>query len=118
MASAAQTQPSGVYAAVLTPLTKDLEPDPALDAKLKKLLVETQQGDGSWNLFPGGEGHLSTTIEAYFALKLTGLRAGDEPMMQARRWILAHGGIVGHIVNGRRLGYRLSVFQHPANVQR
>lgn len=30
MASSAPTQPSGVYAAVLTPLTKDLEPDPAL----------------------------------------------------------------------------------------
>jgi 4-hydroxy-tetrahydrodipicolinate synthase len=30
MASAAQTQPSGVYAAVLTPLTKELEPDPAM----------------------------------------------------------------------------------------
>src|SRR5580700_2428519 len=64
----------------------EIEPDPALDAKLKKLLIDTQQGDGSWTLFPGGEGHVSTTIEAYFALKLTGMRAGDEPMMQARRW--------------------------------
>jgi squalene-hopene/tetraprenyl-beta-curcumene cyclase len=71
----------------------EVEPDPALDAKLKKLLIETQQGDGSWSLFPGAEGHVSTSIEAYFALKLTGLRAGDEPMMQARRWILSRGGI-------------------------
>ena len=71
----------------------EVEPDPALDAKLKKLLIDTQQGDGSWSLFPGGEGDVSTTIETYFALKLTGLRAGDEPMMQARRWILARGGI-------------------------
>ena len=30
MASSASTQPRGVYAAVLTPLTKELEPDPAL----------------------------------------------------------------------------------------
>ena len=71
----------------------EVEPDPALDVKLKKTLIDTQQGDGSWTLFPGGEGHVSTSIEAYFALKLTGMRAGDEPMMQARRWILAHGGI-------------------------
>jgi squalene-hopene/tetraprenyl-beta-curcumene cyclase len=71
----------------------EIEPDPELDSKLKKLLIDTQQGDGSWSLFPGGEGNISTTIEAYFALKLTGMRAGDEPMMQARRWILAHGGI-------------------------
>ena len=70
-----------------------LEPDPALEAKLKRLIIDTQQTDGSWTLFPGGEGHLSTTITAYFALKLTGMRAGDEPMMQARRWILARGGI-------------------------
>jgi squalene-hopene/tetraprenyl-beta-curcumene cyclase len=71
----------------------EVEPDPALDAKLKKTLIDSQQGDGSWTLFPGGEGHISTTIETYFALKLTGMRAGDEPMMQARRWILARGGI-------------------------
>jgi squalene-hopene/tetraprenyl-beta-curcumene cyclase len=71
----------------------DLEPDPALDAKLKKHLLDIQQPDGSWTLFPGGEGHLSTTVEAYFALKLTGMRAGDEPMTQCRRWVLAKGGI-------------------------
>jgi squalene-hopene/tetraprenyl-beta-curcumene cyclase len=69
------------------------EPDPALDARLKKHLLDIQQPDGSWTLFPGGEGHLSTTIEAYFALKLAGMRAGDEPMMQCRRWVLANGGI-------------------------
>ena len=67
--------------------------DPEMDAKLKRHLLDLQQPDGSWNLFPGGEGDLSTSIEAYFALKLTGLRAGDEQMMQARRWILARGGI-------------------------
>jgi squalene-hopene/tetraprenyl-beta-curcumene cyclase len=71
----------------------ELESDPALEAKLKKLLLELQQPDGSWTLFPGGEGDLSTTIESYFALKLVGLRAGDEPMMQSRRWILSKGGI-------------------------
>src|SRR5579862_5761822 len=67
--------------------------DPEMDAKLKRHLLDLQQADGSWNLFPGGEGDLSTSIEAYFALKLTGMRAGDEQMMQARRWILARGGI-------------------------
>ena len=70
--------------------TVDLE----LDARLKKYLLDTQDADGSWSLFPGGEGYLSNTIEAYFALKLTGMRAGDEPMAQARRWILSKGGIV------------------------
>jgi squalene-hopene/tetraprenyl-beta-curcumene cyclase len=71
----------------------ELPPDPDLDKKLTKHILETQQGDGSWALFPGGEGDLSTTIEAYFGLKLTRLRAGDELMMRARRWILSKGGI-------------------------
>jgi squalene-hopene/tetraprenyl-beta-curcumene cyclase len=69
------------------------ESDSELEAKLKKFLLTIQQPDGSWHLFPGGEGDLSTSIEAYFALKLAGMRAGDEPMMAARRWILSRGGI-------------------------
>src|SRR6266851_457572 len=83
----------------------ELEPEPGLEAKLKKWMLDTQQSDGSWTLFPGGEGHLSTSISAYFALKLTGMRAGDEPMMQARRWILSRGGIAnsGTLARGRRL---------------
>src|ERR1700722_19146505 len=40
MASAAQTHPSGVYAAVLTPLTKELEPDPALFVAQCRWLLE------------------------------------------------------------------------------
>ena len=71
----------------------ELRPDPELDKKLAKQILETQQGDGSWALFPGGEGDLSTTIEAYFGLKLTGMRASDETMTQARRWILSKGGV-------------------------
>src|SRR5579885_465823 len=67
--------------------------DAELEGKLKKLLLDLQNADGSWSLFAGGAGHLSTSIEAYFALKLTGMRAGDEPMINARRWILSQGGI-------------------------
>ncbi len=71
------------------------ETDLQLQEKLKKLLLELQQPDGSWNLFPGAEGDLSTTIEAYFALKLAGLRPGDPPLMEARRWVLRRSGIIG-----------------------
>ncbi len=67
--------------------------DPQEEAKIKKYLLETQQPDGSWSLFAGGEGYLSTSVEAYFALKLAGMRAGDEEMTQARRWILSRGGV-------------------------
>jgi squalene-hopene/tetraprenyl-beta-curcumene cyclase len=68
--------------------------DVETEARLKKHLLDTQSADGSWALYQGGEGYLSTTIESYFALKLTGMRAGDEPLAAARRWILSKGGIV------------------------
>ena len=52
-----------------------------------------QRADGTWANFFGGPGDLSTTVEAYVALKL----AGDQPdaphMRTARGWILAHGGV-------------------------
>ncbi|MFZ0659963.1 MAG: squalene--hopene cyclase [Candidatus Binataceae bacterium] len=67
--------------------------DIELEAKLKKHLLDTQNSDGSWSLYAGGEGYLASTIEAYFALKLAGMRAGDEPLLQSRRWILSKGGI-------------------------
>jgi squalene-hopene/tetraprenyl-beta-curcumene cyclase len=67
--------------------------DRELEAKLVKHLLDTQKPDGSWALFQGGEGYLSSTIEAYFALKLSGMQAGDEPLAESRRWILKRGGI-------------------------
>ncbi len=68
--------------------------DDGLTERLKRYLLEVRQADGSWALYPGGEAHPSSTIEAYFALKLAGLRAGEEPMNETRRWILSRGGIV------------------------
>src|ERR1039458_194975 len=74
--------------------TVDLE----VEARLKKHLLDIQSPEGSWALYPGSEGHLSTTIESYFALKLTGMRAGDEPMaaaldpVQGRHRELRHAG--------------------------
>ena len=67
--------------------------DRGLEARIAEYLLDTQQPDGSWNLFPGGEGYASYTIEAYAALKLAGMGADDEPMVCARRWIKANGGI-------------------------
>ena len=52
-----------------------------------------QSDDGSWRMYYGAPGDLSTSIECYFALKL----AGDSPdaphMARARAFILAHGGL-------------------------
>ena len=52
-----------------------------------------QRDDGTWGNFYGAPGDLSTTIEAYVALRL----AGDEPaaphMQTAAAWIRAQGGV-------------------------
>ncbi len=52
-----------------------------------------QRADGTWANFHGGDGDLSTTAEAYVALRL----AGDSPdaphMAEAAQWIRDRGGI-------------------------
>ena len=52
-----------------------------------------QRSDGTWANFRGGDGDLSTTVEAYAALRL----AGDSPdaghMAAAASWIRDSGGI-------------------------
>jgi squalene-hopene/tetraprenyl-beta-curcumene cyclase len=50
-----------------------------------------QRDDGSWAMYAGAPGDLSTTVECYFALCL----AGDHGphLERARRFILDHGGI-------------------------
>ncbi len=53
----------------------------------------SQRGDGTWANFLGGDADLSTTVEAYTALRL----AGDAPeaphMAAAASWIRARGGV-------------------------
>jgi squalene-hopene/tetraprenyl-beta-curcumene cyclase len=52
-----------------------------------------QRDDGSWALYHGAPGDLSTSIECYFALKLAG-EAQDAPhMARARAFILSRGGL-------------------------
>ncbi|MFB6851173.1 squalene--hopene cyclase [Streptomyces sp. NPDC001940] len=52
-----------------------------------------QRDDGTWATFFGGPGELSTTIEAYVALRLAG-DAPDAPhMAKASAWIRQRGGI-------------------------
>jgi squalene-hopene/tetraprenyl-beta-curcumene cyclase len=55
-------------------------------------LLDRQLDDGGWPLWYGGGGEISTTVEAYLALKLAGLPAADPRLVQARDFILARGG--------------------------
>ena len=52
-----------------------------------------QSADGSWRMYYGAPGDLSTSIECYFALKLAGDAADDDHMARARAFILAQGGV-------------------------
>ncbi len=65
----------------------------AAERRLVEHMLATQSEDGSWPLYRGGPGHLSTTIEAYFALKLAGHSAGEPALRRARDFILAGGGL-------------------------
>ncbi len=51
-----------------------------------------QRADGTWANFHGGPGDLSTTIEAYWGLRLAGDPAEAEHMRGAAAWIRAQGG--------------------------
>ncbi len=52
-----------------------------------------QRADGTWANFFEGPGDLSTTIEAYWALKLAGDDPGEEHMRIAAEFIREQGGI-------------------------
>jgi squalene-hopene/tetraprenyl-beta-curcumene cyclase len=61
--------------------------------KIESYLRSQQREHGGWELFYGDGGELSTTVEAYMALKLLGVPASDPAMIKARSFILARGGI-------------------------
>ena len=52
-----------------------------------------QREDGSWGMYYGAPGDLSTSVECYFALKLAGDRPEEPHMEQAREFILSKGGV-------------------------
>jgi squalene-hopene/tetraprenyl-beta-curcumene cyclase len=62
---------------------------PELDRKITNELRARQNEDGTWSIWHGGPGDLSTTIEAYTALKL----AGVDPGPMARGFIVREGGV-------------------------
>ncbi len=51
-----------------------------------------QRADGTWANFEGGPGDLSTTVEAYWALRVAGDTPEDEHMQRAAAWIRGRGG--------------------------
>lgn len=61
--------------------------------KCVRYLLSQQQADGGWNLYYGGPSEISTSIEAYFAMRVAGMSPQAPAMQRARHCILAQGGI-------------------------
>ncbi len=68
--------------------------DKMRERKMAKYILSKQTEEGHWALWFDGPGDLSTTIEAYFALKLAGYPAEHPAMQKARGFILAKGGVL------------------------
>ena len=68
--------------------------DKEQETKLANYILSKQTGEGCWTIYYDGPGDLSTTIEAYFALKLAGYPADHPAMEKARAFILKKGGII------------------------
>ncbi len=61
--------------------------------KTEAYLRSQQCPHGGWELFFGDGGELSTSVEAYMALRLLGIPATDPALLRAKDFILSHGGI-------------------------
>jgi squalene-hopene/tetraprenyl-beta-curcumene cyclase len=67
--------------------------DPGLASATARWIRHNQRSDGTWATFFGGPPDLSTTVEAYVALRLAGDPADAAHMEAAARWVRAHGGL-------------------------
>src|ERR671939_738540 len=61
---------------------------PALDRKIANELLARRRDDGTWSIWYEGPADLSTSLEAYVALKMAGVDAGDE----TRAYLQREGG--------------------------
>jgi len=62
-------------------------------AKAETYLRREQKAHGGWELYYDDGGDLSTSVEAYMALRLLGVPTTDPALVAARKFILQQGGI-------------------------
>jgi squalene-hopene/tetraprenyl-beta-curcumene cyclase len=67
--------------------------EPEQTEQTARWIRSLQRDDGSWANFHGGPAELSTTIEAWVALRLAGDDPASEPMVRAAEFVRAHGGV-------------------------
>jgi squalene-hopene/tetraprenyl-beta-curcumene cyclase len=68
-------------------------PNPSVTQRAANWIRSQQRDDGSWGNFYGAPANLSTTIEAYTALKLAGDPVDEPNMAAARAYVLGAGGV-------------------------
>ena len=67
--------------------------NPEREQHIVNYLRSKQLHDGSWAVYYGAPGDLSTTVECYFALKLCGEDPQADHMRRARQFVLERGGV-------------------------
>ncbi|WP_449232485.1 squalene--hopene cyclase [Azospirillum doebereinerae] len=66
--------------------------DTELEARIGRYIRDMQGRDGAWPLFHDGDGNISASVKAYFALKMIGDDQQAPHMRRARAAILDAGG--------------------------
>lgn len=57
-------------------------------------LLHAQRPDGAWEAYYAApQGDINATVECYAALRSVGMDADEPALVNARRWILEHGGL-------------------------
>ena len=61
------------------------------NAQIIEYIKNNQREDGSWDVyFNASNGDINTTVECYFALRITGSSPDEPYMVRARGWLLKH----------------------------
>lgn len=61
---------------------------------LVRCILNQQRPDGSWEVFKAApRGDVNATVEAYVALRASGMSAQAPPLVQARQWILKNAAL-------------------------
>jgi len=68
-------------------------PDPEEAKAAVTDILSRQRDDGTWANWHDGPGELSTTVEAYLALKMAGVSPETPELAKAREFILSRGGV-------------------------
>ena len=68
-----------------------------VDRKIERdainFILKSQMENGAWNLFYGGPGEISATVESYQALKAVGYSKDHPALKKARKFIFDNGGL-------------------------